>query len=114
VGPNGAGKSTLLKVLAGERKPNAGEVTIDGAPIAGKKAAELAARRAVLPQSVLVAFPFSVEEIVALGLPQRFPRADGQILIERGLRAVDMAAFRPRAYDTLSGGERQRIQLARV
>lgn len=114
VGPNGAGKSTLLKVLAGERKPNAGEVTLDGISITDRKASELAARRAVLPQSAVVAFPFTVEEIVGLGLPHRFPRGEGQRLIERGLRAVDMIPFGPRAYDTLSGGERQRIQLARV
>lgn len=114
VGPNGAGKSTLLKVLAGERRPDSGSVTIDGISIANRKAADLAARRAVLPQSVILAFPFTVSEIVALGLPRRFPRGDAQRLIERALTAVDMMSFCTRAYDTLSGGERQRIQLARV
>ena len=28
VGPNGAGKSTLLRILAGERRPDAGTVTL--------------------------------------------------------------------------------------
>lgn len=30
VAPNGSGKSTLLKLLAGELRPGAGSVTVDG------------------------------------------------------------------------------------
>jgi ABC-type branched-subunit amino acid transport system ATPase component len=35
VGPNGSGKSTLLDVIAGVRAAQAGEVRLDGRPIAG-------------------------------------------------------------------------------
>lgn len=114
VGPNGAGKSTLLKVLAGERRASSGEVTLDGIGIQHLDAAALAKRRAVLPQSVVVAFPFRAYEIVALGLPQRFARTETARLIDRALEAVDMTRLREQVYDTLSGGERQRVQLARV
>ncbi|MBZ9988204.1 sugar ABC transporter ATP-binding protein [Mesorhizobium sp. BH1-1-5] len=31
-GPNGAGKSTLIRVIAGEERPDGGELTFDGAP----------------------------------------------------------------------------------
>ncbi len=114
VGPNGAGKSTLLKVIAGERRYDAGAVALDGTPLAKWDASALARRRAVLPQSVVVAFPFLAAEIVALGLPQYFSRKQGVALVERALREVDMLPSREQVYDTLSGGERQRVQLARV
>lgn len=114
VGANGAGKSTLLKVLAGERRFESGAVTLDSTPIAQWPAAKLAKRRAVLPQSVIVAFAFLAAEIVGLGLPQYFPRQDGDELVTRALSQVDMLAASQQPYDTLSGGERQRVQLARV
>ncbi|SJN15425.1 putative ABC transporter ATP-binding protein [Micrococcus luteus Mu201] len=34
VGPNGAGKSTVLRMALGLTRPDAGEVTVDGAPFA--------------------------------------------------------------------------------
>jgi heme transport system ATP-binding protein len=114
VGPNGAGKSTLLKVLAGERRYHAGEVTLDGTSIAAMTPAALARRRAVLPQAAAVAFPFTVAEVVSLGLPQGFRRAEVAALVARALAAVEIRDFGPRFFDELSGGERQRVQLARV
>jgi iron complex transport system ATP-binding protein len=110
VGPNGAGKSTLLKVLAGEIRPRDGSVAINGRMLRELAPRQLAAMRAVLPQSVHVAFPFSVAEVVGIG-------ASGQQLdlkVRRVLARVDMLAFRDRPYDRLSGGEMQRVQLARV
>ncbi|NJO22584.1 MAG: ATP-binding cassette domain-containing protein [Sphingomonadales bacterium] len=67
VGPNGAGKSTLIKVLAGEIAPTYGDVFLDGRNLKTFRAAELAARRAIVPQSAVLSFPFSVIEVVKLG-----------------------------------------------
>ena len=39
IGPNGAGKSTLFGVIAGQYRPDAGEVSFDGRPIARLPAA---------------------------------------------------------------------------
>jgi len=114
VGPNGAGKSTLLKVLAGEERHFKGSVTLEESDLKNWDPVSLARKRAVLPQAVVVAFPFLSREIVALGLPQYFSRSEGEKLIARALQAVDLLQFSERVYETLSGGERQRVQLARV
>ncbi|MGU3494424.1 heme ABC transporter ATP-binding protein [Xanthobacteraceae bacterium A53D] len=112
VGPNGAGKSSLLKLIAGETKPAAGRVTLDGTDIRTIPPAALARRRAVLPQSAEVAFSFLVEEVVRIGLIGSQPSAAGRIA--RLLERVDLPGFAERSYGSLSGGERQRVQLARA
>ncbi|QFR33562.1 heme ABC transporter ATP-binding protein [Ancylobacter sp. TS-1] len=111
IGPNGAGKSTLLRVLAGELRPRAGRVTLDGADIAALPPARLARRRAVLPQSVQVAFPFTVEEVAGIGAPRG---ADPAAHARRALARVELAALAGERYEHLSGGEKQRVQLARA
>ena len=112
VGPNGAGKSTLLKALSGEHKLAGGRVSLDGKAIADLSARELACRRAVLPQSVEVAFSFTVAEVISVGLMGSGAREAGRVA--RLLQSVELPGFAARRYDSLSGGERQRVQLARV
>ena len=68
IGPNGAGKTTLMRCLTGETKPDAGQVTLDGHDIRTLSPARLAVRRAVLTQKSVLSFPFSVSEVVNLGL----------------------------------------------
>ena len=117
LGPNGAGKSTLMKLMAGEMAPDAGTVCIDGTPLARLPARHAAARRAVLPQSSALAFPFTVREIAALGLEvPGFGLSHGEIttMIGAALAAVDLQDHAGRTHDALSGGERQRAHLARV
>ncbi|WP_428031576.1 heme ABC transporter ATP-binding protein [Ancylobacter sp.] len=111
IGPNGAGKSTLFKVLAGERRPQRGAVTLAGTDLAALRPARLARLRAVLPQSVSVAFPFTVEEVAGIGAA---PGHGTPAHIHRALARVELAGMANENYDHLSGGERQRVQLARA
>ena len=113
VGPNGAGKSTLLKALTGEMRLARGRVTLDGADVHAMAPRALALRRAVLPQAAEVAFPFTVEEVIGVGLLGA-ARPERAAHVARLLQRVDLPGFAGRRYDSLSGGERQRVQLARV
>ena len=113
VGPNGAGKSTLLRVLAGELKPQSGQVRLGKRDIARFMPAVLALHRAVLSQRVDIAFPFTVAEVVRMAAPgARNTTLDG--LVEAALAEVDLAGLAGRAITTLSGGEQQRTHFARV
>ncbi len=112
VGPNGSGKTTLLRALTGD-VGHAGRLTLDGVPLSAIPGHRLARRRAVLPQATRLAFPFTVLEVVRLGLiAQTGPARDS--LPRRALAEVGLDGCAARFYQDLSGGEQQRVQLARV
>ncbi|HKD46652.1 MAG TPA: ABC transporter ATP-binding protein [Rhizomicrobium sp.] len=119
VGPNGAGKSTLLAALAGLTRPSAGEVSLDGVPLARIARRKLARARAYLPQNPMCEWPLSVERLVALGLtahlpalgplPDTFDAAITQVLADH-----DLLERKDQPVTTLSGGEFSRAMLARA
>lgn len=116
VGPNGAGKSSLLSLLAGDTEPVEGSVVLDDQPLHGVAPLELARRRAVLTQTNIVAFPFTVREVVAMG---RFPwtarkSSDDDRIVAAAMDACDIAHLGSRRITKLSGGEAARVALARV
>ncbi|HTV71740.1 MAG TPA: heme ABC transporter ATP-binding protein [Rhizobiaceae bacterium] len=116
VGPNGSGKSTFLKALSGDL-PFDGGIAINGRAINAIKPWEAATTRAVLPQATALSFPFTVYEVVKLGVTggrSGVLQGEEQRLPERALTKVDLDGFAGRFYQELSGGEQQRVQLARV
>lgn len=114
-GPNGAGKTTLLRLMAGDIELSDGQLLLGGRAPADWPRRQLAMQRAYLPQLSLLNFPYSVEEVVALG---RTPHDSGAAIdsgiIAEVMAATDIEALRHRLYTRLSGGEKQRVQLARV
>ena len=117
IGPNGSGKTTLLRSLAGTIRPERGEVTLDGTPLATIPRATLARRMAVVPQETQLAFEYSVLEVVLMG---RYPHlgafgVEGPRDIEvarQSLAATGTLGFERRSFTTLSGGEKQRVVIA--
>ena len=115
LGPNGAGKSTLLSVLSGERHPAAGQVRLEGRPLAGHDLRALARRRALVPQHSALAFSFTAAQVVELGFALAPPSAGrGRAIVADSLSRADALHLAGRFYPTLSGGERQRVQFARA
>lgn len=119
VGPNGAGKSTLVAVVAGDLAAEAGSVAVAGAPIGRWAPAELAMRRAVLPQRSEVAFAFTVREVVAMGRApwngtDRGEQSTSVGAIERAVHEAGVAHLLDRSVRDLSGGEAAMVALARV
>ena len=119
IGPNGAGKSTLLSVLAGLRRPDAGQVLLQHKLLAHYAPRELAQLRAFLPQNPRCEWPLPVERLVALGLTPTLPAFGGfsaadTARIEAALAACDLLGHRQQAATTLSGGELARAMLARA
>ncbi len=115
IGPNGAGKSTLLRALSGAVAPRRGRVALDGRPLADWPRDALARRRAVLPQTPVLSFPFGVLDVVMLGRSPhagRSRRADDLRAVEGALAETGALHLAGRDYTTLSGGERQRVRLA--
>ena len=112
IGPNGAGKTTLMRASLG-LIPHTGTSTI-----ARMTARDRAHAVAWMPQSREIAWPVSVERIVALGrLPhlavgQKMPPQD-QAQVEAALERLGLETLRDRAVSRLSGGEQARTLIAR-
>lgn len=117
VGPNGAGKSTLLAALAADLPADQGAVVIGDRPADRWTAAELALRRAVLPQAATLAFPFTVADVVQMG---RAPwvgtpaEDEDEEAVAEAMAATEVIEFAERPFSGLSGGERARVALART
>ncbi|MDF2765188.1 MAG: potA 16 [Rhodospirillales bacterium] len=113
LGPSGCGKTTLLRVLAGFETPTAGEIWIDGQPMATVPPYRRPTN--MVFQSYAVFPHLSVRQNVAYGLRvERLPRAQSERRVEEALALVQLSGLADRRPNQLSGGQRQRVALARA
>ena len=85
VGENGSGKSTLMGILAGELRPDAGTIRVDGRPTAFRSpAAALAAGIGLVHQQLRVVDGLTVWENVVLGREPTRPSFPRRGLLDAG------------------------------
>ncbi|HEY6001784.1 MAG TPA: ABC transporter ATP-binding protein [Anaeromyxobacter sp.] len=118
IGPNGAGKTTLLSAIAGLIPSAAGEILLEGRPIAGAPVEENVARGLALVAETRELFAgMSVEDNLLLGAfpRRRAPRAEREAAREEVFEIFPRLKERRRQLaGTLSGGERQMLALGRA
>jgi sulfonate transport system ATP-binding protein len=104
VGRSGCGKSTFLRLLAGLEQPSAGDIKLEGAPLAG-----IHSDVRIMFQDARLLPWRTVIQNVALGLP-----GDSRAVALDALREVGLADRADEWPAKLSGGQRQRVALARA
>lgn len=113
IGPNGAGKTTLMRASLG-LVPFQGQSSIADLP-----PVQRACHVSWMPQARDIAWPISVERVVALGrLPHlsmgQRPCAMDQAHVDAAIERLGLAGFRERTVSELSGGEQARTLIARA
>ena len=119
IGPNGAGKSTLLRTLAGLQPALAGQVELDGQPLAAYTPRALARTVGIVLTKRVEALHLSVRQVVEAGrmpytgLTGRLTSADTHA-VEHAMELTRTTGFADRMIHTLSDGERQRVMIAKA
>ena len=113
IGPNGAGKTTLLRAALG-LLPASGESTLATLP-----ALERARAAAWMPQAREIAWPVTVERLIALGRIPHLPRGarlreQDRAAVEAAIARMGLDSYRARTATQLSGGEQARVLIARA
>ena len=110
LGANGSGKSTLLKLGSGILKPQSGEIMLWGKPFSSYKDRDRAKLISYLPQALDFSIPFTVRELVGMGIyPYDIPPLIG---IDDALDMVGLVHLGDKNISDLSGGERRRAFIA--
>jgi iron complex transport system ATP-binding protein len=113
IGPNGAGKTTLMRAAQG-LLPHGGRSSLSALP-----ASDRARAAAWMPQERVIAWPVSVETVVALGRLPYLPRgsrlsAKDRAAVDAALARMGLSDMRLRTATALSGGEQARVLIARA
>ena len=116
IGPNGAGKTTLMRVISGLISPRAGELTMEGRPLAGVPAHRIVERGiAHVPENRRLFPRLSVEDNLRIG---SFIPAARRHFAERLAWVYELfprlAERRGQLAGTLSGGEQQMCAIGRA
>lgn len=118
-GRSGSGKSTLINVAGGLDEITAGQVVVDGQPLAGRPAAELSElrRRSIgyVFQNLNLIGTLTAAENVAL--PMEFDGhrpSEARTLAVEALERVGVADLADRFPHEISGGQQQRVAVARA
>ena len=119
LGPNGSGKTSLLRLLARLKRPNAGQIMLDGQDLSTFSRRAIAQRVAFIEQHATTNANLKVVDVVKLG---RFPHRsmlsgwtrEDDAAVNAALERTGMSAKRGDAWQSLSGGEKQRTHLARA
>ncbi len=120
IGPNGSGKSTVMKLVMGIERPNAGQVWVDGAAVAGQPAHRIARqgvglvfqhsrplhRQTVLENITLALLPDSLLRLAA----QHHTRDRAAAIAER----CGLGAVLHRKPSTLPFADLRRMELAKA
>lgn len=109
LGPNGAGKTTAMRAVLGIVRPDAGEVTWEGAPVddsVRRRTGYMPEQRGLYPKMRVGS------ELAYLGELHGLSRADARDRAERWLSELGLADRARDTVESLSHGNQQRVQLA--
>ena len=120
VGRTGSGKSTILELISGARRPDRGQVLVDGQDVLDVPPRRLREDIGAVPQSAFV-FSTTIRDNVAYGLDEQARENRVESAIHDAAFEQDLAQL-PHGLETvlgergvtLSGGQRQRVTLARA
>lgn len=119
IGPNGAGKTTLINAISGLARPAAGRICVDGRPIGGRPAHEIARLGIARTfQGIRLFGGMTVLENVACAAAMAGGHRTGMSVL-RGLGALsevfeDAKDVAVRMPDGLSYPDRRRVEIARA